>query len=72
MKNHHKKTISLHGLPEFSQKTLGAVPDHQKSLSGPHGRAELPYSPENQEKAAAAQSFKQNKQRPRHIASILN
>jgi len=31
MKNHHKKTISLHGLPEFSQKTLGAVPDDKKA-----------------------------------------
>ncbi|WP_291352246.1 DUF4385 domain-containing protein [Acinetobacter sp. UBA3106] len=41
------------------KKYKGAVPADKKGLSGAHGRDVLPYSPEDQVKAAAAQIFKQ-------------
>lgn len=41
------------------KKYKGAVPADKKGLSGSHGRDELPYSAEDQVKAAAAQIFKQ-------------
>lgn len=40
------------------KKYEGAVPEDRKGLSGAHGRAELPRSPEDPVKAAAAQIFK--------------
>lgn len=53
------------------KKYEGAVPEDKKGLSGAHGRAELPRSPEDPVKAAAAQIFKQKwdeaKVHPRYI-----
>ena len=40
------------------KKYDGPVPDDKKGQSGAHGRAELPRSPEDPEKAAAAAIFK--------------
>ncbi len=40
------------------KKYAGPVPDDKKGLSGAHGRAELPRSPEDPIKAASAQIFK--------------
>lgn len=40
------------------KKYAGAVPDDKKGLSGAHGRAMLPRSPEDPIKAAAASIFK--------------
>ncbi|XID75061.1 DUF4385 domain-containing protein [Alkanindiges sp. WGS2144] len=54
------------------KKYNGPVPDDKKGLSGAHGRAELPRSPEDPVKAAAARIFKQKwneaKIHPRYIA----
>ena len=53
------------------KKYDGPVPDDKKGLSGAHGREELPHSPEDPIKAAAAQIFKQKwdqaKQHPDYV-----
>ena len=53
------------------KKYQGAVPDEKKGLSGAHGRPELPRSPEDPVKAAAAAIFKQKwdtaKQHPDYL-----
>lgn len=53
------------------KKYAGPVPDDKKGLSGAHGRAELPRTPTDPVKAAAAQLFKARwdaaKVHPRYI-----
>jgi len=48
------------------KKYDGPVPDDKKGQSGAHGRAELPRSPEDPEKAAAAAIFKQKWDEAKH------
>ena len=54
------------------KKYDGAVPDDKKGLSGAHGRDELPRTPEDPVKAAAARIFKakwdEAKVHPRYVA----
>jgi hypothetical protein len=56
------------------KKYDGPVPDDKKGQSGAHGRAELPRSPEDPEKAAAAAIFKRKwdeaKAEPKYVQQM--
>ncbi|UOG74984.1 DUF4385 domain-containing protein [Hymenobacter tibetensis] len=58
------------------KKYDGPVPDDKKGQSGAHGRAELPRSPEDAEKAEAAVIFKlkwdQAKQHPDYLRQMAD
>ncbi|RYU78642.1 DUF4385 domain-containing protein [Hymenobacter persicinus] len=58
------------------KKYDGPVPDDKKGQSGAHGRAELPRTPEDPEKAAAAAIFKRKwdeaQHHPEYVRQMAN